>query len=78
MDGQATSVRMWRQELPPLVCLAWEADPNLDLLRAPESGRCCLFQETCLSPCFAFQPSPSQREGGFVRGPLYSHKNFGF
>lgn len=77
MDGQATSMRMWRKELPPLICLARAADTNLDLprlRRAPKSRCRCLFQETCLSPCFAFQTSPSQRERDFVKGPLFPQK----
>lgn len=70
-------MRMWRKELPPLICLARAADTNLDLprlRRAPESQCRCLFQETCLSPCFAFQTSPSQRERDFVKGPLFPQK----
>lgn len=65
--------------MPALLCLAWAADTNLDLARlrrAPESGRWCLFQQTCLSPCFAFQTSPSQRDR-FRQRPSIPTKSLG-
>lgn len=72
---------MWRNKLPPLVCLTWAADMNLDLPRlwqATESLSWCLFQETCLSPCIGFQISPSWSGGAFHQKRSIPTKSLGF
>lgn len=77
MDGQATSLGMWRQKLPPLLCLAWLQIQICICCECLSQGRVLVpLEETCLSPCFASQASPSQRER-FRQRPSIPTKSLG-
>lgn len=71
---------MWRNKLPPLVCLSWAADLNLNLLhlqQATESLSWCLFQETCLS-LLRFSNLSLLEQRSLLSKAVYSLEKFGF
>lgn len=74
-------LRMWRNKLPPLICLTLAADTNLNLShlwQETESLSRCLFQQTCLSPCFSIHISPPWSGGAFHQKQSIPMKSLGF